>query len=166
MGLAPASHPELLSHTITSADLKLSRLLERFDEHANARGIVVGEPYRPPATMVPAPQLELDLRTVRTVIWATGFRPTYPWLPPEVLDHGGAIQHDGGVMPVPGMYVLGLPFTRRRKPAFIDGVGPDAIDVVTHLADHLNGIKSSKSWRPTPPTYHIIPVHRPATLPP
>ena len=46
--------------------------------------------------------------------------------PPELLDRKGAIALDGGVMSAPGMYVLGLPFTRRRKSSFLDGVGPDA----------------------------------------
>jgi putative flavoprotein involved in K+ transport len=37
------------------------------------------------------------------------------------------------------MYVLGLPFTRRRKSNFIDGVGPDAIELTEHLSGHLVG---------------------------
>jgi putative flavoprotein involved in K+ transport len=41
-------------------------------------------------------------------------------------------------MTQPGMYVLGLPFTRRRKSSFIDGVGPDAVDLSIHLAQHLD----------------------------
>ena len=31
------------------------------------------------------------------------------------------------------MYVLGLPFMRRRKSSFIDGVGDDAADLAAHL---------------------------------
>jgi putative flavoprotein involved in K+ transport len=55
-----------------------------------------------------------------------------------LLDHKGGISHVGGVMDVPGMYVLGLPFTRRRKSSFIDGIGPDAYDLSSHLAQHLD----------------------------
>ena len=40
----------------------------------------------------------LDLGQIDTVVWATGFRPNYPWLEPHLLDHKGAIRHDGGVM--------------------------------------------------------------------
>ena len=43
-----------------------------------------------------------------------------------LLDRKGRFVHDGGVLIQPGMYVLGLPFTRRRKSSFLDGVGPDA----------------------------------------
>lgn len=35
------------------------------------------------------------------------------------------------------MHVLGLPFTRRRKSNFLDGVGPDARELSEHLVGHL-----------------------------
>ena len=73
-------------------------------------------------------RLGMDLKdgSVRTVIWATGYRPDYSWLDVPVLDRKGRIRHDGGVVAAPGMYVMGLPFMRRRKSSFIDGVGDDA----------------------------------------
>ena len=88
--------------------------------------------------MTPEPVMTMDLRMVGIVIWATGFRPCYPWLPDEFLDRKGAIIHDGGVMTEPGAYVLGLPFSRRRKSPFLDGVGPDACDLAGHIARHLD----------------------------
>jgi putative flavoprotein involved in K+ transport len=36
------------------------------------------------------------------------------------------------------MYVMGLPFMRRRKSSFIDGAGPDAADLAAHLALSLD----------------------------
>ena len=81
--------------------------------------------------------LEADLRPIGTVVWATGFRPEYPWLDQRLLDRKGRLVHDGGVLPLPGLYVLGLPFLRRRKSSFLDGVGPDADDLATHLVGHL-----------------------------
>ena len=72
------------------------------------------------------------------MVWATGFKPNYPWLSAELLDLKGAIVHDGGVMSKPGMYVLGLPFTRRRKSSFLDGVSPDAADLSAHLNGYLD----------------------------
>jgi len=68
------------------------------------------------------------------VIWATGYRPDYSWLDVPVLDRKGRIRHDGGVVPAAGMYVLGLPFMRRRKSSFIDGAGDDAADLAAHLS--------------------------------
>ncbi len=122
-----------------SADLKQGRLLDLCDEYATAHGLdgELGELSRPTPTAVGPPVLEADLRPIGTVLWATGFRPRYPWLDPRLLDRKGRLVHDGGVLPVPGMYVLGLPFLRRRKSSFLDGVGPDADDLATHLVGHL-----------------------------
>ena len=84
-------------------------------------------------------KLSLDLHdsSIRTVIWATGYRPDYSWLDVPVFDRKGRIRHDGGVVAAPGMYVLGLPFMRRRKSSFIDGAGDDAADLAAHLSLRL-----------------------------
>ena len=121
------------------ADLKLNRLLNRIDEWAAANGVKTPErPHRPEPTRVEAsPPLALDLRRagIRTVLWATGFRPDYSWLQVPVLDAKGNIRHEGGVVTEsPGLYVLGLTFLRRRKSSLIDGVGDDARDLSEHLA--------------------------------
>lgn len=123
----------------SAADLKLRRLLDTIDENATASGLdaELSAPERPSSTIVPTAATTLDLRDVQTVVWATGFRPNYPWLDDQLLDAKGAIRHHGGVMEQPGMYVLGLPFTRRRKSSFLDGVGPDAAELTDHLAGHL-----------------------------
>ena len=71
---------------------------------------------------------------ISTVVWATGYRRTYPWLRVPVLDGRGEIRHDAGVTPVPGLYALGLQFLRTRKSSFLDGVGPDAAVVADHIA--------------------------------
>jgi putative flavoprotein involved in K+ transport len=132
------------ANVCAAADLKQGRLLDQIDEFIAANGLAaeVGSAERPRPTSVPAPPTSLDLGAFETVVWATGFRPSYPWLDASLLDRKGAIRHDGGVMSAPGMYVLGLPFTRRRKSSFIDGAGPDAEDLSTHLARHLGGHRS------------------------
>ncbi len=123
----------------TSADLKERRLLDRLDEYAASHGLdaELGEATRPKPTISSSAPLETDLRSIDTIVWATGFRPTYPWLDSDLLDHKGRLIHDGGVLPIPGLYVLGLPFMRRRKSSFLDGVGPDAADITEHLVGHL-----------------------------
>ena len=69
----------------------------------------------------------LDLRRLGAVVWATGFRRTYPWLCiPGVLDPRGEIVQRRGVTPIPGLYVLGLAYQYRRSSHFIGGVGRDA----------------------------------------
>ena len=44
-----------------------------------------------------SPPLGLDLASgdIRTVVWATGYRPDYSWLQVPVLDRKGLIRHDG-----------------------------------------------------------------------
>ncbi len=59
--------------------------------------------------------------------------PTEWW----VAGDRGAIAHTEGVGAVPGSYVLGMPFMRRRKSAFLDGVGDDARELAGHLVAHL-----------------------------
>ena len=102
---------------------------------------VVGPPERFAATQVPEqPPLGIVFTgNIKTVLWATGYRPDYSWLNVPVLDRRGRLRHDGGVVDAPGMYVLGLPFLRRRKSSLIDGVGDDAADLAAHLEDYLAG---------------------------
>jgi putative flavoprotein involved in K+ transport len=128
---------DLVAYT-AAADAKLASLLARIDAFVERRGLAssVGEPepFRPFFWPAPAPT-EIDLRRagISTVLWTTGFRRRYPWLHVPVLDAKGEIRHRGGVTDVPGLYVLGLPFQRRRKSAFIDGVGRDACELAAHI---------------------------------
>jgi putative flavoprotein involved in K+ transport len=133
-----------LRNQFALADLKMERLLDTFDAwaDAHARDADVAAPERFEPTRVPASsRLGLDLRSgeIRSIVWATGFRPDYSWLDVPVLDHKGHLRHDGGVVDAPGMYALGLPLLRRRKSSFIWGAEDDARDVVEHLAGYLAG---------------------------
>jgi putative flavoprotein involved in K+ transport len=131
-----------MRNMFTLADLKMGRLLDTFDSWAAARGrdAEVGAPERLAPTRVPeAARLQLDLSNgeIRTVVWATGFRPDYRWLEVPVLDPKGRLRHDGGVVDGPGLYALGLPVLRRRKSTFIHGVEDDAREVVEHMVGYL-----------------------------
>jgi putative flavoprotein involved in K+ transport len=126
------------------SDLKMGRLLDTIDAWAEANGIngTVEPPHRFPPTEVEAsPPLMLDLAQsgIRTIIWATGFRPDYSWLHLPVLTRKGEIRHNGGVTSLSGVYVMGLQFLRRRKSALIDGAGDDARDLSEHLAAYIDG---------------------------
>jgi len=130
-----------LRNTFSLADLKMRRLLTTFDEWARTHGHDAdGAPEDLPPTVVPgSPRLQLDLTSgeIRTVVWATGYRPDYSWLDVPVLDEKGRLRHDGGVVDSPGLYALGLPVLRRRKSTFLHGIEDDARDVVDHLVAHL-----------------------------
>lgn len=65
--------------------------------------------------------------------------PDFSWLKVPVFDHKGRIRHNGGVVEMPGLYLMGMPFLRRRKSALIDGAGDDARELSNHLISYLNG---------------------------
>jgi putative flavoprotein involved in K+ transport len=133
-----------LRNILSLADLKMERLLDGFDEWARTRGPSgeLGPPERFAPTVAPvSPPVQLDLRNgkIRTIVWATGFRPDYAWLDVPVLDAKGQLRHDGGVVHSPGMYALGLPVLRRRKSTFLHGIEDDARAVIDELNGYLVG---------------------------
>ncbi len=141
-----------LRNVFSLADLKLNRLLDTFDEWAltSGRDAEFGAPHRPAPTGAPASaRLRLDLGSgeIRSVVWATGFRPDYQWLDVPVTDAKGQLRHDGGVLDRPGLYALGLPVLRRRKSTFIYGIEDDAREVIGHLAGYLGAAR--KTGRPS-----------------
>ena len=126
------------------SDLKMNRLLNLIDEWAQANGFdgTVEPPHRlPPTEVEEVPPLGLDLASgeIRTIIWATGYRPDYSWLELPVFDRKGMVRHDGGVVSSEGVYLMGVPFVRRRKSTLIDGAGDDARDLSDHLSSYLHG---------------------------
>lgn len=126
-----------LGNVCRLADLKLNRLLDAIDE---AEGVEPG-PRPKPTRVDDEPRLAIDLvaEGYETIVWATGFRPDHSWIDLPVFDHKGRIRHDGGVVTgQPGLYVIGLPFLRRRKSTFIHGAEDDARDLVAHLTSSLH----------------------------
>jgi putative flavoprotein involved in K+ transport len=144
-GAVMAFADDLVAHT-AAADARLARLIVRIDAFVARAGLrsQVGpaEPFQPFVWPAPAPEtIDLRAQGIRTVVWATGFRRHYPWLRVPVLDARGELRHAGGVTPAPGLYALGLGFQRRRKSAFIDGVGDDARERADHIAARGHGFR-------------------------
>jgi len=137
-----------LANQFALADLKMERLLDTFDSWARERNSdgEVGPIERYSPTQMPqSTRLSLDLRSgeIRTIVWATGYRPDYRWLNVPVLTPKGELRHDGGVITdAPGMYALGLPVLRRRKSTFINGAEADVRDLAQHLAGYLASCRS------------------------
>lgn len=144
-----------LANQCAMSDLKMNRLLDRIDEWATQNSLdgEVDPPHRFEPTRVDAsPRLGADLGEIRTILWATGYRPDHSWLHLPVFDRRNRIRHDGGVVESPGVYLLGMPFLRRRKSSLIDGAGDDARDLSAHLESYLNGrVKSgARTIMPAP----------------
>jgi putative flavoprotein involved in K+ transport len=134
-----------LRNVCALADLKMNRLLDAVDDwiagHAPAGE--VGAPERfAPTEVGDAPRLGIALDdAIRTVVWATGLGPDHSWLDLPVFDRKGALKHDRGIVDAPGLYVLGLPFLRRRKSSFMHGAEDDVREIVAHLALFLRGVQ-------------------------
>ncbi len=84
-----------LASLTANADLKQARLLQRIDDFVTQNGLrgEVPAPDRPPPTRLGAVPTEVDLDRFTTVIWATGYRPSYPWLDPTAFDRRGRVAH-------------------------------------------------------------------------
>ena len=74
---------------------------------------------------------------IAAVVWATGFRSDYSWLdiPGAVVD--GAVVHERGVTPVPGLSIVGLPWLHTRGSALLGFVKDDAAWLAGHVSREL-----------------------------
>jgi putative flavoprotein involved in K+ transport len=137
-----------LGQTAAAADQQMRRVLADIDRYIGDNGLA-GEvlpaepvaPFRPGRARAPH-HIDLWAAGITSVVWATGYRRTYPWLKVPVLDEAGEIGQRCGVTAMPGLYVLGQRFQHFRNSNFIDGVGRDAAflaDVLTRRTAPLRG---------------------------
>jgi putative flavoprotein involved in K+ transport len=116
-----------LARQVGDADRRMRRALGHIDAYIERTG-AAAEPAEPmaPVSLPPGPaRVELG-GDIRTVLWATGYKRSYPWLEVPVLDGTGELVHREGVTAAPGLFALGLRFQRTRKSHFLGGVGDDA----------------------------------------
>jgi putative flavoprotein involved in K+ transport len=132
-----ASFDGSLAETVRTAEHSLSRILDRIDKYIDRVGmggeVPAAEPI-PPIRVESGPSsIDLAASGIRSVLWATGYRRSYPWLDAPVFDADGEIRQHRGRSEMPGLYTLGLPFMIRRRSPFIDGVGLDAQEIANHI---------------------------------
>jgi putative flavoprotein involved in K+ transport len=72
--------------------------------------------------------------SVRTCLWATGFRSDYRWVDVPVFDALGRPRQRRGVTPAPGLYFLGLYWLEWVGSAMLGGVGRDAAYLARRIA--------------------------------
>ena len=121
-----------LARETAVAEARMRRILGTIDDLVQRSGI--GAPAEEIEQLeLPSSVPSFDLRGagVTTVIWATGYRRSYPWLTIPVLDESGEIVHREGVTAAPGLYTLGLKLQRTRTSHTISGVGADA-KIIAH----------------------------------
>jgi putative flavoprotein involved in K+ transport len=120
-----------LAARLEEADASADQARAAFDAYAEAHALQVPPPERrrprpePWAHRAPR-KLYFRSDDISTVVWATGFRRSFPWLHAPVFDAAGEPVHRRGVTNAPGLYFLGLRWLHRRNSHTIDGVGADA----------------------------------------
>lgn len=87
----------------------------------------------PAQLALPTTELNLSRSDVGAVIWATGYRPHYPWVRLPVFAPDGYPLHTRGVTAHPGLFFLGLEWQHQAKSHVFQGIGDDA----EHLAEVL-----------------------------
>jgi putative flavoprotein involved in K+ transport len=131
-----------LERSVATADVRMRRILTNVDAHIHRTGLTseVLDPRPIPALDVrwQLHALDLRLRGITSVLWATGHRRSFPWLHVPVLDAMGELRQRRGVTPAPGLYVVGQRFQHRRNSNFIDGVGRDAAAIADHVACRMS----------------------------
>ncbi len=135
-----------LANHLKSADLKMHRMLDRFDD-TPTRGLDLAQADRPLSTRLPErPRLALALDSgeISSVFWATGYTPDHGWLRVPAFDRKGRLLHEQGIVRgPPGLYTLGHTFQRSRKSSFMYGMGDDVRYIAADLACHL-GVGSDR----------------------
>lgn len=133
-----------LGKNLADADRRYERFVAGVDRFVEKTGIPAAEPdaHRRPAARAADREVErMDLRRegVRSIVWATGYRPDHGIVHVPVFDAQGEVVQRRGVTSSPGLYLLGLRWMHTRKSNFIDGVGRDAEHVAEHIAERAVG---------------------------
>lgn len=92
------------------------------------------EPHPDPASVHSPAELDLERAGIGAVVWATGFRGDFSYLPRAVVDDEGRPVHVQGVAPLPGLFFVGFPWLTKQKSGIIIGVGEDAERIAGHIA--------------------------------
>jgi putative flavoprotein involved in K+ transport len=128
-----------LAESVAGAQKPLESMLARIDRSADA----MGAPREHWPDLIegfgPGPErLNLAAEGIRSIVWATGYHRDYGWLHiPGLLDAVGEIRHRDGATPAAGLYLIGLPFLRRRSSGLLGGVGADAVAIAAGIGRYL-----------------------------
>jgi len=128
-----------LAANIADAEARLTHLLRRIDDHIAARPDAHAFPPAERIAPVRVPRtpraIDLAAQGISTIVWATGYRPHFPWLRiPGVMADEGGVRHERGRTAAPGLYVLGMRWQSRMTSHSIGGVGHDAAEIAAEIA--------------------------------
>jgi putative flavoprotein involved in K+ transport len=97
------------------------------------------EPHPDPSAVHSPAHLDLEAAGIASVVWATGFRGAFGYLPGAALDERGVPAHARGVGFMPGVFVVGFPWLTKRRSGIIPGVDEDAARIARLVAERSTG---------------------------
>jgi putative flavoprotein involved in K+ transport len=133
-----------LADTVGTADRRMHQFLDVVDRHVDASGLTheVWRAERPRAVQLHAEPASLDLAAegIGTVLLATGYRPSHPWLKLPITAADGSIRQWRGRTEAPGVYVVGQRFQHRRDSGMVDGARHIAALIAADIvgAEHIS----------------------------
>lgn len=130
-----------LADSVAFGDAAYTAFLDLADAHARSHGLDMPEELGarmvhpdPPCLAQPIRRLDLRVRGISAVIWATGYGCDFSWIDLPVLDANGDPIYRAGVTDIPGLYFIGLQWLSRMNSSFLSGVGDDAARIAGHIA--------------------------------
>lgn len=129
------------NESLDKADEFAIKTMDEIDAFAAARGLDLpadgetrGRFARKGPRVPERARLDLAAENVTSTVWATGYRPSFPWVRVPVFDENGFPRHVRGVTDSPGLYFLGLAYLHRGRSDTLFGVGEDALYLAGHVA--------------------------------
>lgn len=77
-----------------------------------------------------------EIKDLRNIVWATGYRPNFKWIEGLELTENGYPVHQRGVSNINGLYFIGLPWLYTRGSATLGGIKKDAEYLANHISTH------------------------------
>lgn len=85
-----------------------------------------------------------EIKDIKNIIWATGFRPSYSWIKNIALDKDGYPINERGISPIKGLFFIGLPWMHTRGSATLGGVKKDAAYLIEHITKYCKADKTAE----------------------
>ena len=130
-----------VTENIAFADQVATRLTDIADrfiaQHAIEAPAAEADLGAGPLEHTAIPELDLAAAGVNTVIWCTGFTADLSWVRLPILDEAGRPRSNRCRAPVPGMWLIGVPWLTRRRSGILYGLPDDADEVVQGISRHL-----------------------------
>lgn len=144
-----------LADSVGSSDRRMHRFLDAVDQHIEQSGLTreVWAADRPRPVALHGAPAALDLRRegISTILLATGYAQSHPWLKLPITAPDGSIRQRRGRTEVPGVYVVGQKFQHRRDSGMIDGARHDAAMVVSDLVGAAHAAHAAHAARAARP---------------